>query len=1444
MAINFLTTTNTLPEIQINDAGNNPRLELQESGSVSGGISTTGGALVFEASSGIEKARILSTGQFLIGHTSYYYAGTYLQVGNTSDNQNGLQITTSTTGNAYILFGDGTGADAYTGQIRYSHTDNFMRFDTNSSTAMTIDSSQRVGIGTLSPSATLHVKPASGGNGEVNIERTSGALINLQAQSALGVIGTNSNHNLSFKTNSNVGMTLTTGGKVGIGTTSPGMMLHVKGGDEATMKLESTSGEPAIFWAPGSSSLKWEQRASASRWQLYSYDEAEWVFNIYDAKIGIGTVSPSYKVDIAGDQMRLGDSNQTTTYFRMEATNTAGAPARAVGILQKGYESRAQGIFHEDTGKSGEEWFSGIPYNATFNNWQVGYDSSSGQPEYTANAILTAYHDKSVYLNAYGSGTYTGTATTYLAVTSSGKIIETGSGGVLPGGPYLPLAGGTMTGNTLHGDNVQISFGASNDLNIKHDGSNSKIENYTGHLNIIQEAADKDINFYSDDGSGGTEIYFYIDGSANRNVSNKNLRLLDSRNLSLGSSDDLILSHNGTNSYISNYTGDLYIENSHDDGDIIFKSDNGSGGTTPYLTLDGSDVRINVNATNGMQFMDNIKGKFGTSGDLEIYHDGSHSRIKDVGTGHLVINATDFVVNNSGDTKNMIIATDGGSVNLYYNASQKFRTMSAGAEVTGSLILANGTTYKQTTDYLYIGGSGLDSADGAIYLGNRGDGSSYGWRFIYKGTGSGNTNNLVFQSENNGSPVDALTFNQDGYATFGQGISATNTLFSGTMNIAGGIYHIGDTNTYFGFDEGNDTFRVVTGGGERLGINNSGVRIGGGARVTTILDEDNMASDSNTALATQQSIKAYYVDNSITGSTSFRGAWDPDAGLNGGYGNPNLNTVTKQDGYYYICSDNGSATPNGTGTTPNSWHTGDWVVYNSNLGSSGEWQKIDNSSVISGTGTGGKVVKWSGSGTSETLTDSIIQDNGSGVGIGTAPAAGVELHVDGDVRVDATDGVATRKIRSSYFSSTTDIRVESGSAGDVILGDNAAARLTLASDDGATFAGTVGIGVTANSTYDLDIFKDGNASARIRGNGNATLILDSDSDNSGTAGSYLTYRDNGANKWILYKETNNDFYLYNIAANKYPIHAQAGGNILLMEDGNNLGIGAGTPAAKLDVNAGTENFVANFTSSDSIAEIRIEDSTKYTRLLTVGTQFKIMPNDGSETLILDGNDDSATFAGDVTIGALTSGQTAQLTVNNEGGVPSVARFKSRTNKAHIEISDNDTTGYVSSENNFFSLGRNAGVNANNINIDANNRVGIGTTTIQGNTKVNISGAMIQDGKTSWSDSSGLPLTTTGRVVAGLVGNSSGNGASALYIFTCYGGGGYQRIVYSIINVGGTWQCHKDIDEGQNAFDVVASTPTSGSAVTFTFKARSSSQSYTASVWIEHIGSSIDTQYVG
>ena len=99
---------------------------------------------------------------------------------------------------------------------------------------------------------------------------------------------------------------------------------------------------------------------------------------------------------------------------------------------------------------------------------------------------------------------------------------------------------------------------------------------------------------------------------------------------------------------------------------------------------------------------------------------------------------------------------------------------------------------------------------------------------------------------------------------------------------------------------------------------------------------------------------------------------------------------------------------------------------------------------------------------------------------------------------------------------------------------------------------------------------------------------------------------------------------------------------------------------------------------------------------------------GNAPITVSGN--NSTFAGNVTVGALTSGETAQLIVNQEGGIAPVAKLMSRTNKAIVQISDNDTTGYVSSENGYFSLGSAAGVNAANINIaTASSNVGIGVT---------------------------------------------------------------------------------------------------------------------------------------
>ena len=57
-------------------------------------------------------------------------------------------------------------------------------------------------------------------------------------------------------------------------------------------------------------------------------------------------------------------------------------------------------------------------------------------------------------------------------------------------GTKVPLAGGTMTGNLAHGDNVKSTFGDSADLEIFHDSNNSIIKNGTGTLKFLEDTTE------------------------------------------------------------------------------------------------------------------------------------------------------------------------------------------------------------------------------------------------------------------------------------------------------------------------------------------------------------------------------------------------------------------------------------------------------------------------------------------------------------------------------------------------------------------------------------------------------------------------------------------------------------------------------------------------------------------------------------------------------------------------------------------------------------------------------------------------------------------------------------------------------------------------------------------------------------------------------------------
>jgi hypothetical protein len=105
--------------------------------------------------------------------------------------------------------------------------------------------------------------------------------------------------------------------------------------------------------------------------------------------------------------------------------------------------------------------------------------------------------------------------------------------------------------------------------------------------------------------------------------------------------------------------------------------------STSFLRSDAADTKTSGNLT----FNDNIKALFGTSSDLQIFHNGSNSIIYDGGTGELQLQTDGTSIKLLKANTNEILANfiPDGSSQLYYDASKKLETSSTGATVTGGL---------------------------------------------------------------------------------------------------------------------------------------------------------------------------------------------------------------------------------------------------------------------------------------------------------------------------------------------------------------------------------------------------------------------------------------------------------------------------------------------------------------------------------------------------------------------------------------------------------------------------------------------------------------------------------------------------------------------------------------------------------------------------------------
>jgi hypothetical protein len=257
-----------------------------------------------------------------------------------SNNGNsGMNIISSGTTNAgQINFGDEGDADA--GILRYDHNDNSMRFTTNASEAMRIDSSGNVGIGTTSPSAYGKLA-VSGTATQLAINASSGnsRIGFFEAGTGRFYIDTlNGADGLAFvdADGSTERMRITSAGRVGIGETDPDNLLHLKSSDDTLLKLESTDatvrlaltdngGTSQIKNTDGTLILEADPSDATSNSYLgFEVDGSEVSRFSSSGNLGIGTTSPDGNLHVLSGSAGTVTASTDANELVLEATANVG----------------------------------------------------------------------------------------------------------------------------------------------------------------------------------------------------------------------------------------------------------------------------------------------------------------------------------------------------------------------------------------------------------------------------------------------------------------------------------------------------------------------------------------------------------------------------------------------------------------------------------------------------------------------------------------------------------------------------------------------------------------------------------------------------------------------------------------------------------------------------------------------------------------------------------------------------------------------------------------------------------------------------------------------------------------------------------------------------------------------------------------------------------------
>jgi len=242
---------------------------------------------------------------------------------------------------------------------------------------------------------------------------------------------------------------------------------------------------------------------------------------------------------------------------------------------------------------------------------------------------------------------------------SSGTALVTNGSGVLSfSGPFMPLSGGTFVDDVIFaGTNYNATWDKS--ANIFRFNDDAKIAVGTGTGN--------DMEIFHESISNVNEIRA-IDGEIH--IQADNFMLI---------SDDT----NGRAIYLDNSTGHLELGF---DGNHCVHINGSQTEFVKDVKFDGSTAGRDITfdrANNFLEFADDVKARFGTGGDLEIFHSPENSFITESGSGNLKIQASDLILADVDGTEYFHGQNNAG-VDLKHNGNTKLQTTSSGVTVTGT----------------------------------------------------------------------------------------------------------------------------------------------------------------------------------------------------------------------------------------------------------------------------------------------------------------------------------------------------------------------------------------------------------------------------------------------------------------------------------------------------------------------------------------------------------------------------------------------------------------------------------------------------------------------------------------------------------------------------------------------------------------------------------------